>query len=469
MLPSRGSRMSSIPVAYKFGCFCVHPSEKQLLREGKPVPLAPKVYDTLLLLLESQGRLLEKSELLNRLWPGTFVEEVGLAHAISQLRKALREGTDGASFIETVPKRGYRFVVPVEVVGPKSQETTSRVTLAVLPVENLGAGADHEYLAAGLTEEFIAVLGRVDPEHIGVIGRTSMMAYKGTTKSLAEIGRELGAGFLVESSIRGERGRVRITSKLIRATDQVLIWSASYDSEPGSVLELQRELSTAIAQQIQVRLSPERLDGLARRQTRNIEAYDLYLRGRYFWRQLSPLTTRRALEFYTRATELDPGYALAWCGLADAYSTSPINGDANPLQVRPRARDAAARAIGAAPNLAEAQTSLGFLKFWLEWDCASAEMAFRNAIALDPNYGAAHRTLAILLSHTGRHEAALAAAQRAREAAPLDFVHQALSAQVAVNARDYPAAVEFARRAAVLDPEFWVGHFQLAQAYRYEE
>ena len=456
--------MSSIPVAYKFGCFCLHPSEKQLLREGKPVPLAPKVYDTLLLLLESQGRLLEKSELLNRLWPGSFVEEVSLAHAISQLRKALREGTDGASFIETVPKRGYRFIVPVEVVGPKSQEPASRVTLAVLPVENLGAGADHEYLAAGLTEEVIAVLGRVDPEHIGVIGRTSMMAYKGTTKSLAEIGRELGAGFLVESSIRGERGRVRITSKLIRARDQVLIWSASYDSEPGSVLEFQRELSTAIAQQVQVRLSPERLDGLARRQTRNIDAYDLYLRGRYFWTQLSPVTTRRALEFYTRATELDPDYALAWSGLADAYAASPINGDAPPLRMWPLARDATARAVGAAPNLAEAQTSLGFLKFWLDWDWVSAETAFRNAIALDPSYGVAHRTLAILLSHMGQHEAALSAAQCARELDPLDFVHCALSAQVAFNARDYPAAVELARGANVLNPEFWVGYYQLAQA-----
>ena len=438
--------MSSVPFEYKFGCFCLRPSEKQLLRDAKPVPLAPKVYDTLLLLLESQGRLLEKSELLNRLWPGSFVEEVSLAHAISQLRKALREGTDGASFIETVPKRGYRFLVPVEVVGPNSQEPASRVTLAVLPVENLGAGADHEYLAAGLTEEFIAVLGRVDPEHIGVIGR------------------ELGAGFLVESSIRGEGGRVRITSKLIRARDQVLIWSASYDSEPGSVLEFQRELSTAVAQQVQVRLSPERLDGLARRQTRNIDAYDLYLRGRYFWTQLSPVTTRRALEFYTRATQLDPDYALAWSGLADAYSASPINGDAPPLRMWPLARDAAAHAIGAAPSLAEAQTSLGLMKFWLDWDWVAAETAFRNAIALDPSYGMAHRILAIVLSHMGQHKAAVSAAQCARELDPLDFVHCALSAQVAFNARDYPAAVELARRATVLDPEFWVGHYQLAQS-----
>ena len=338
------------------------------------------------------------------------------------------------------------------------------MTLGVLPVENLGAGSDHEYLAAGLTEEVIAVLGQIDPEHIGVIGRTSMMAYKGTTKSLAEIGRELDAGFLVESSIRGEGGRVRITSKLIRAHDQVQIWSATYNSEPGSVLEFQQELSTAIAQQIHVRLSPERLDGLARRQTRHVDAYDLYLRGRYFWTQLSPLTTRRALEFYTRATELDPDYALAWSGLADAYSTSPINGDAPPLQVWPRARDAVAHAIGVAPNLAEAQASLGLMKFWLDWDWGASEAAFRNAIGLDPGYGLAHRTLGILLSQMERHDAALSAMQTARELDPLDFVHHALSAQVAFVARDYPAAVDFARRANVLDPEFWVGYYQLAQA-----
>ncbi len=454
--------MSSLPIAYKFGYFCVYPSEKQLMREGNRVPLAPKVYDTLLLLLESPGRLEEKNEFLNRLWPDSHVEEVALAHAISQLRKALGDTVDGSGFIETVPKRGYRFGVPVEVIGPKAEDT-SRVTLCVLPVENLGPGPDHEYLAAGLTEEVIAALGQIDPEHISVIGRTSMMAYKGTTKSLAEIGRELAAGFLVESSIRVEGASVRITSKLIRAQDQVQIWSATYNSEPGSVLEYQQELSTAIAQQIQVRLTPERLNRLARRQTLNVDAYDLYLRGRYFWTQLSPLTTRRALEFYTRATEIDPDYALAWSGLADAYAASPINGDAPPLQVWPRARDAVAHAISAARNLAEAQASLGLMKFWLDWDWEAAETAFRNAIRLDPGYGLAHRTLGILLSHMKRHEAALAAMQTARELDPLDFVHHALSAQVAFGARDYPAAVGFARRANVLDPEFCVvGQFENA-------
>ncbi len=449
---------------YRFGTFALLPAEKQLLQEGKPVALAPKVFATLLMLVESQGRLLKKEEFLKRVWKDSFVEEVALAHTISQLRKVLRSGTGEADPIETVPKHGYRFTARVETVVPEPPEMPSHVTLAVLPFENLSANPDREYLADGLTEEVIAVLGRIDPEHLRVIGRTSTMAYKRSTKSLTEIGRELGARFLVESSIRGDGARLRVTSKLIRADDQVQIWSASYDSEPASVLEFERELSTAIAQQIRIRLSPERLNGMAVRQTQHVEAYDLYLRGRYFWAQLSPPTTRRAVEFYKRATELDPNYALAWSGLADAYASSPINGDAPPLMVGPLAQQAAAHAIRAAPGLAEALTSVGFLKFWIDWDWPAAETALRQAIDLDPGYSVALRMLGIVLSHMANHQEAHAAARRARELDPLDFVHQALSAQIAVNARDYPAAVEFARRANVLDPQFWVGYYQLAQA-----
>jgi len=460
------TNMSSRPqVAYKFGDFLLNPSDKRLLRDGKPVALPPKVFDTLLLLVESHAHLVEKDDLLKRLWPDSFVEEVALAHCISHLRKALSDGTQECSFIETVPKRGYRFSAAVEVVRAASHDASDHVTVAVLPFENLGAGSEREYLADGFTEETIAALGQIDPDHLSVIGRTSMAAYKRTTKSLAEIGRELDAAYLVESSVRAEGGRLRIRSNLIRARDQVQIWSASYDSEPSSILEFQCKLSTAVAEQIRLRLSPERLTALARRLTRNAEAYDLYLRGRYLWKQLSAPTTRRAVECYARATELDPEYALAWSGLADAYAASPINGDASPLEVWPRARDAAAHAVGAEPNLAEAQTSLGVVNFFLDWDWAAAEVAFRKAVALDPSYCLAHRTLGIALSHMKRHEEAQRAVRRARELEPLYAAHHALSAQVAFNGHDYPAAVQFARQAIVLDPELLIGHLQLGQAH----
>lgn len=454
--------MSESNGAYRFGTFRLEPANKQLLTNGKPVWLAPKVFETLLLLVKNHGRLVEKEEFLKEVWQAKFVEEVALAHAISELRKALNSSRK-ADFIETVPKRGYRFIAPVESEALPPEHDGA--TVAVLPFENFGEIGGREYVGDGLAEEVIAVLGQVDPQNLRVIGRTTIMAYRGTTKTLAEIGRELGASFLVESSVRAEGPRLRITSKLIRARDQTLVWSESYDSEPRSMIEFQRELSLAIAQQVRLRLSPDRLKGLAQRQTQHAEAYDLYLRGRYFWNQLSARTTRHAMDFYSRATELDSNYALAWSGLADAYASSPISGDASPLEVIAQARSAAERAVTAAPDLAEAHASLGTVKFWLDWNWRDAETVLRKATSLDSSYSFAYRMLGITLSYMGRHDEARSAAHQARELDPLDFVHQALSAQVAFNACDYDEAVEFAQRSIVLNPEFWVGYIQLAQAH----
>jgi serine/threonine protein kinase/tetratricopeptide (TPR) repeat protein len=349
--------------------------------------------------------------------------------------------------------------------GVQPGNPPSTITLAVLPFENLGASAEHEYFADGLTEEVIASLGQVEPDHLRVIGRTSMMAYKRTKKSIVEVGAEVSAGLLLESSIRGEGKRLRITSRLIRVSDQVQIWSESYDRTPESMLEFQCELSRAIVRGVRLRLSPERLDALAIRQTRNEEAYDLYLKGRYFWHQLSAQTTRRAVEFYTHATELDPNYSLAWAGLGDAFASGPISGDAPPLAMWPRARDAVRRALEQGTGLAEAQHSLGFLKFWLDWEWPAAEAAFRRAIALDPSYSLAHRGLSVVLSHMRRPEESRLSARRARELDPLHPGHCALSAQWELFAGNPPEAERLAQRAIALDPEFWVGHLQLGQAY----
>lgn len=450
---------------YEFGEFHVNTNKRQLLRNGDSVALTPKVFDTLLYLLQHQGEVVDKSELMRAIWPDTAVEENNLSQNISTLRHILGENRGANLYIATVPGKGYRFTATVEAVRGSVEGLPRKMTLAVLPFENLSADPEREYLADGLTEETSASLGQIDPEHLSVIGRTSVMAYKRTTKTVAEIGRELDAAYLIESSLRVEGERLRITCKLIRVRDQVQIWSESYDSEPRSLLTFQRELSGAISQQVRLRLSPDRLNGLARRQTQNAEAHDLYLRGRHFWNQLTPATTKRAVEYYARATALDSNYALAWSGLADAFSASPINGDAPPLVAAPRAREAAARAVNAEPKLAEGQTSLGLVKFWFDWDWTSAETAFRNASAIDPSYPFVHRMLGILLAHMGRHDEANAAIRRARELDPLVAVEHALSAQVAFVAREYAAAVHFARQSIVVDPEFWIGLFQLGQAY----
>jgi TolB-like protein/Flp pilus assembly protein TadD len=456
------------PGVYKFGEFRIEVGKRLLLRGGAPVALTPKAFDTLLHLIQNRQRVVEKDELMQAIWPDTSVEENNLNQNISTLRRVLGETRGENRYIATTPGKGYRFIADVEGGGALSvpmQAAPERVTLAVLPFENLSSDPEREYLADGLTEETIAALGQIDPEHLGVIGRTSVMIYKKTTKTLGEIGSELGASYLVESTLRGEGGRFRVTSKLIRVKDQMQVWTASYDGEPASVLNFQRELSAAIAEQIRLRLSPERLNALARRQTRNAEAYDLYLRGLHYWHQLTPPTTRRAVECFSHATQLDPEYALAWSGLADANAASPINGDAPPLVMWPLAREAAARSVAAEPNLAEAQTSLGFVKFWFDWDWLMAEAAYRKAIELDPNYPMAHRMLGITLAHMGRYAEARPEMARLRELDPLLAVNHALSAQVAFAGREYAAALQFARQAIVVDPEFWIGLFQLGQAY----
>jgi TolB-like protein/cytochrome c-type biogenesis protein CcmH/NrfG len=420
--------------------------------------------------------------------------------------------------VETVTGKGYRFIAPVEAVaaavrGPEpamSAELSSaedngaasepppaprssprvmlgflaalalagtaywawihraappsRVTVAVLPFANLSGDPDREYLADGLAEETIASVGQIDPERLGVIGRTSTAAYKGTRKTLADIGRELNANYLVEGSIRAEGGRLRITSRLVRVPDQTQVWSASFDREPTSVVALQRELSAAIAGQIHLRLSPERLGALARRHTADAEAYDLYLRGRYFAIQLGPATNKRALEYFERAIALDPEYALAWAGISTVLVASPINSDVPPAAVLSRVREAAAHAVRAAPDLPEAQDALATVRFMLEWDWPAADAAGRRAIALDPGDAFAHRMLGHLLSQTGRQGEATRLLERARSLEPLYAMNHAISAQVAFQGRDFEGAVAHARHAIALDPEFWIGYIQLGQA-----
>jgi DNA-binding winged helix-turn-helix (wHTH) protein/Flp pilus assembly protein TadD len=454
------------PHIYEFGDFRVDSGRRILFRDADQVPLTPKVFDTLVLLIANHGQVLEKKELMSAIWPDTAVEENNLNQNVSTLRRIFGETRGENRYIATVPGKGYCFTAEVRISQATTpEEALTHFRIGVLPFENLGAGPDRDYLADGFTEETIATIGQIDPNHFSVIGRTSVMSYKRTTKTLAEIGRELDASYLIESSLRAEGDRLRITSKLIRVRDQLQIWSASYDSEPSSLLTFQRELGTAIAEQVRLRLSPARLNALANRQTQNPEAYDLYLRGRFYWNQFTALTTRRAIEYFTRATSIDPNYALAWSGLADAFSSSPITGDADPLIMLPRARDAANNAVRSDPELAEAQASLGFFQFWLGWDWLAAEAAFRKALALDPNYSFAHRMLGIVLSHLCRQEEALASIRRARELDPLSAMNRALSSQIAFAAGDLPNAIHFAREAIVLDPEFWIGHFQLAQAY----
>jgi TolB-like protein/Flp pilus assembly protein TadD len=456
---------------FQFGEFELNISAYELRRSGQPVHLERQPMDLLILLVERHRQLVWRADIVKRLWdPGVFIDvEMGVNTAIRKLRQALRDSKESPSFIETVSGKGYRFIAPVTspVAGAALQasaQSESRMMLAVLPFENYSSDPDQEYFSDGLTEETISHLGGMNPERMGVIARTSSMAYKRTTKSVRQIGAELGVDYILESSVRREDNQVRITSQLIRVEDQTHIWTSNYDRDVTSVFAIQRELSAAIARHVGLQLLPERPGALAGRQTGKVEAHDAYLRGRYFWNQLSAVTTKRAMEYYGRAVELDPEYALAWSGMADAYATSPVHADKPPLQVWPRAREAVAHATASGPELPEVHTSLGLLKFWLDWDWVAAEAAYRKSIALDPCYSPAHRFLGIVLSHMARHDEASMALRQARDLDPLNATNHALSAQVAFAARDYSVAVQFAQQAITIDPEFWVGYIQLAQA-----
>jgi len=501
----------------RFNDFELNLAAYELRRNGRAVRLERLPMDLLVMLVDRPGELVTRAEIVDRLWgKDVFVDvETGVHTAVRKIRQALHDSAEAPAFIETVPGRGYRFVAPVEIVAagvdvaaspvPASAEPavitttrvasrrnaaliagalvvaalvslavwrwgsapspSSRVVLAVLPFENIGGDPERGYLADGLTEETIASLGQIDPGRVGVIGRQSMMVYRAnTTKSLAEIGREVGADYLLESSLRTEGGRFRIITKLIRARDQVQVWSESYDREPTSLLGLQRELSAAIAQQIRLQLSPDRVDSLTRRQTRNADAYDLYLRGRNFLNLRTPAATQKAIEYFDQATRLDPQYALAWAGLTEAYGASPINSDAPPLELGPRARDAAAHAMQAEPNLADAQFAMAYVNWMFDWDWQAAETGFRRATTLDPNHVMSHVVLGHLLSQTGRHDLARLSMRRARELDPLNPMVHAVSSQVEFQARNHAAALEHAKRAAALDPEFWIGYMMQAQA-----
>jgi len=450
----------------RFGPFELDVSGCELRRNGHPIRLERQPMDLLVLLVQRPRQLVLRTDIVATLWSSdVFVDvETGINTAVRKLRQALRDGANGPVYVETVPGRGYRFIVDVDAV-PEMIGDPPVVMIAVLPFEYLGSDPEREYLADGLTEETIATLGQIDPEHLCVIGRTSSMAYKGALKSLAVIGGELNVQYLVEGSIRGEGSLLRIRCTLIRVRDQVNVWSTSYDREPISMLDVQQELSTAIAAHIRLHLSPQRLEVLSRRQTRNADAYDLYLRGRTLWNQLTPPTTRKAMEYYTLATEFDRDYALAWAGLADAYASSPMNGDAQPSHLVALAREAAAQAMRSAPDLCETQHVRGHVSWQCEWDWPDAEAAFRRAGALDASSGWPQSMLGHLLSQMGRHAEALPIMRRARELDPFSAAHHAMSSQVAFQARDYSAAGEHAREAIVIDPDFWVGYMMRGQAY----
>jgi TolB-like protein/Tfp pilus assembly protein PilF len=337
--------------------------------------------------------------------------------------------------------------------------------LAILPFQNLSNDPEQEYFSDGLTEETITDLGQLTPGQLGVIARTSAMAYKHTDKTISQIGHELGVDYILEGSVRRDGERVRIAAQLIRVQDQTHLWAQSYDRKLPDFLGVQNELAQVISQQVGLRLTSGKMSELETTRGLDPQAYDLYLKGLYHWNMLTPTGFSQAINYFQEATKRNPKYALAYAGLADCYAMLPMIGDSPPRESFPGAQAAAAKALELDDGFAQAHDSDARIKLFYEWNWAESERQSVRAIALNRNLAGAHVRYAHLLSNVGRHKEALAEAERARELDPLSLITNALFGMFLFQARQYDAAVEQLQKTIRTNPRFWVGHLHLGKVY----
>ena len=441
---------------YEFGPFRVDTRERALRRNGELVPLTPKVFDILLVLVQNSGRVLTKNEMMNLVWPDTAVEESNLGRNVSTLRKALGDGPDEHRYIETIPWRGYRFIAKVRQC---SDERAAIDSLAVLPFLNENADSATDYLADGITDSLINKLSRL--ANLKVMSRNSVFRYKaGDAKAsfpdARTIGRELGVRAVLIGRLRQVDGIMIVSVELIDAADNTHLWGGQYNRELSDLLTMQDSISQQIAEVLRVRLtSADKLE-LTKRQTNDSEAYHLYLKGRFYWNKLTVDGVRKGIELFEEALQKDPKYALAYTGLLDCYTY--LN---NPVE----ARKAAVKALELDPTVGEAHASLGFFTFLYDWDWLKTEVEFKRAIDLSPNYAQAHRWYSIYLAHMGRHQEAIQEAQLAQQLDPLSLLMNQTAGMVLCLARQYDRAMEELRKVIDMDANYAAAHGTLGLVY----
>jgi TolB-like protein/DNA-binding winged helix-turn-helix (wHTH) protein len=508
--------------AFQFGVFELDLRAGELRKQGVRVKLQEQPFQVLATLLERAGEVVTKEELQERIWPAdTFVDfDHGLHSAITRLREALGDSSESPRFIETLPRRGYRFVSPVKVLGkaeglavaeerrfPNSGDRLTRIggsvlagllggalllgivlstnlggtrrwllresnpairSLAVLPLENLSGDPGQEYFADGMTDALITDLSKISA--LRVISRTSSMQYKGTKKSLPKIAQELNVDAVVEGSVMRSGNRVRITAQLRHAATDQNLWAETYERDLGDALKLQSEVTRAIAQQVRIELTPQQKAGLSSARGVNPAAYEAYLRGRYFWNQRTEMGLWKSVELFQHAIELDPNSALSHAGLADAYAVlgSWTLEAVAPTQVLPQIKAATERALQLDPSLAEAHTVLAGVKH-AEWDWNGAGIEYLHAIELNPNYAHAHHWYSQYLCELGRFDEGVAEADRAHALDPLNLM---LGIDVGMRlywARRYGEAIDPIQKTLELDSNFRVAHRFLGQVYEQNE
>jgi TolB-like protein/DNA-binding winged helix-turn-helix (wHTH) protein/tetratricopeptide (TPR) repeat protein len=506
----------------RFGVFEADLRTGELTKQGKRLSLQGQPFRLLALLLEKPGELVTREELRGKLWPRTTVDfDHGLNKAISKIREALGDSAENPRFIETVTSRGYRFLADVAAIRDEQPETvagnlvvqadhgplrvidagtsTRRLpralawrpfgiaialvliiflswifypwrqsspairSLAVLPLENL-SGDSQDYFADGMTDELITHLGQISA--LRVISRTSVMTYKGVRKPLAEIARELNVEAVVEGSVLRSGERVRVTAQLIEVPADRHMWAQSYEGDIRDMLTLQSRVARSIAEQIRGTLKPQEQAALEKSKAVNPEAYEAYLKGRYFWNKRTGDGLTRAIEYFNQAIEKEPIYAEAYSGLADSYALSGDweYGVLSPQDAFLKARAAATKALALDESLGEAHTSLAFALDLYGWDWEAAETEYKRAINLNPGYATAHHWYAWHLMVMGRNSEGISELRKAQSLDPLSLIISADLADALCIAHLYDEAVQQGKKTLEMEPNFAVAHYEIGQA-----
>lgn len=511
---------------YEFGAFRVDTRRRLLLSEGKPVRLPAKAFEILLVLLEGRGRLVEKEELMQRVWPDAVVEENNLTVNISALRKCLSEGPGEHRYVVTVPGRGYQFVADVrekdsdlaieqgatredvaqkdarsldsatvqtsnthELTGRKGAVrlvlaallatavivsyvaysryrtptgSTGITSIAVLPFANNTGDPNAEYLSDGIAETLINSLSQL--RGVKVIARSSAFKYKGKDVDLNEVAKALGVEALLTGRVTQRGDTLSISVELMKASDQTQIWGEQYDRNAADVLKVQSEISRAISEKLSSRFTSTEQQQLANRARINPQAYELLLRGRFYWRKQGDGNLKKAIECFEQAIRTDPTYALAYSELSASYNVLYSSGLLNPKEFKPKAEAAVYKALELDEGLADAHYALAGLK-QNDWQWTAAEHEYRRALELNPNLAEAYRFYSFLLMATGRYNEAVEAAKRARELDPLSLGTTAHVVTCLNVARRHDEAMELSRKTLEMDQNFAGAHFGLAFSY----
>lgn len=447
----------------------------ELYKEGQKIPLAEKPFQVLVLLLEQPGEMISREEVRRRLWPtGIHVDfDHNLNTTIGKLRRALSDSSENPNLIETVASRGYRFIGHIVANKENSEPSpseqfkiqTGKIRLAVLPFETLCPEPQAIWLGDGLTEEIIARLGHLFPERLGVIARTTTRKYRGTTKDIGQIGRELKVEYILEGSARCLGDGIRITAQLGRVSDQTHFWAESYEYGMCDVVKVHNEVAERIAQSLGSKFFQGEKASCVRRGISSPEASLLYLKGCYHQAKRTEGDLRASVDFFKQAIQADPTCAQAYSALANSLSFLAGIGAGPPRDFFPQAMEAAQKAFDLNDGLSESNTSLASIKFLYEWNWEGAERLFRRAVDLNPSYWLAHYRYSYYLSSRERHEEALLESQRAYE---LDSMSLCAITAVGIShylAREYDNAIEVFQDALDMESTFGPALMWLGAAY----